>query len=465
MRRTAAVAAAVAITLVAGACSRSSGSRSRAAIEATASGLAPTSTGRACDEPLQATEVGVTPTTITIEVMADVGSPLAPGVFQGNIDAINAFAASINQHGGLACRQLVVRTWDSKLDPTESKNGQIDACQNALAMVGTNALFNPDVSPMTGCVDKGGKPTGLPDIAALSADVNEQCAPTTFNIEGIQQKCPFVPGPIEETEAIGPFKWFGQREPNLHGLFLVAGDLPSTVQAEVPQIAAIQEAGVVWDGTPKVSGADSQPSYTSRVALAKAKASTFIYDGSNDIAMVRMRKEADAQGGLPDVKVWACSITCYTRAFLAQGGADVEGTYLWLPFLPFEEASYNAEDQAYVNAVGLSKVDSFGANGWQAAIAFEDAVKAVVATGGPNAITRANLLAALRIITNFSANGWLGPKNLAGPGAVSPCFLIMEVQGGRFARVYPTKPGTMDCNAKDLVTLTVDPAAGAAKIG
>ena len=38
-------------------------------------------------EPLEATEVGVCDSEITIEVLADVGSPLAPGLFQGNIDA------------------------------------------------------------------------------------------------------------------------------------------------------------------------------------------------------------------------------------------------------------------------------------------------------------------------------------------------------------------------------------------
>jgi hypothetical protein len=133
-------------------------------------------------------------------------------------------------------------------------------------------------------------------------------------------------------------------------------------------------------------------------------------------------------------------------------------------FLPFEEGSYNAEDQAYVNAIGPSKADSFGANGWQAAVAFRTAVDSVVKQDGPNGLTRANLFQALRGITNFTANGWLGSKSLQGTDAISPCFLVMQVQGGKFVRVYPTKPGTMDCNPANLVTVTVDPVAGAAKI-
>ena len=77
---------------------------------------------------LEATDTGVTADTITVQVMADTGSPLAPGLFQGNVDALKGFAKYINANGGIGCRQLKVETWDSKLTPDESKNGQINAC-------------------------------------------------------------------------------------------------------------------------------------------------------------------------------------------------------------------------------------------------------------------------------------------------------------------------------------------------
>src|SRR5579871_1115346 len=455
-----------AVAVAAGACSRSSNSHpptTAGPASSAAQATTTTAANQCATAQLQATDVGVTPTTITIEVMADVGSALAPGLFQGNIDAINAFASYINAHGGLACRKVSVRTWDSKLDPTESKNGQIDACQNALAMVGTNALFNPDITTLNTCADKNGQATGLPDIAAVSADVNEQCGTTVFNIQGVPQKCPVAPGVKTYTEPVGYMKWQLSQDPGLHGLWLIAGDLPSTTQVELPQVAAFQQAGVVWDATPKVSGADTQPAYTPRVQLAKSKGSTFVYDGANDVAMVRMRKEAAAQG-LSSVKVWGCSIACYTKAFLAQGGADVEGTYISMPFLPFEEASYSPEDQNYVNAVTYAKADSFGAAGWQAAVAFEDAVNAIVKKDGPNGITRASLLAALRGLGTFDANKWLGAKTLQGDGSISPCFMVLQVRSGKFVRVYPTQPGTMDCNTSNLVQVSMDPAAVAATL-
>jgi len=460
------VPAIIAACLLAGACSRSSSSKAAAPTTAApTNSVAATSTTAAnkCNTTLQATDIGITPTTITVEVMADVGSALAPGLFQGNLDALNAFASYVNANGGLACRKLVVKTWDSKLDPTESKNGLIDACQSAFAMVGNNALFNPDMSPATGCVDKSGQATGLPDVVALANDINELCAPVTFDVQNVSEHCPIISGPRPEIVQVGAVKWYEQKfGAGLHGIYLVPGDLPTTVQSATYNIDAQAQGGITWDAELKVSGADPQPSYTPRVQIAKTKGSTYVYDGSNDVAMIRMRKEANAQG-LTTVKVWACSIACYTKAFVAQGGSDIEGTYLFMNFLPFEEASTNAADQAYVNALG-SKVDSFGANGWQAALAFQQAVNTVVTTSGPNGLTRAALLTALKGITNFSAGGWIGPKALQGPGSYSPCFLIMQVQAGKYVRVYPTQPGTMDCNASDLVTLNVDPVAEGAKI-
>ena len=119
--------------------------------------------------------------------MADVGASAAPGLFRSNHDALTAFADEVNANGGLACRRVEVRLWDTKLDADESLNGQIDACQNALALVGSNALFNPDMTPTTTCPDRAGDETGVPDIAALANDINQRCNETTYLIQGVSE--------------------------------------------------------------------------------------------------------------------------------------------------------------------------------------------------------------------------------------------------------------------------------------
>src|SRR5688572_7310506 len=116
MRRFRWLCAVLALVLVAGACGRSDDDDSTPATDApqtTADPNAPTTTAGGADPcegvTLEATEVGVSATEITVTVMADVGSPLAPGLFQGNVDALNAFADYINANGGIGCRDLVVK--------------------------------------------------------------------------------------------------------------------------------------------------------------------------------------------------------------------------------------------------------------------------------------------------------------------------------------------------------------------
>lgn len=409
-----------------------------------------------------ATEVGISADTITIEVMADTGSPLAPGLFQANVDAIEGFAEWINANGGIGCRDLVVRAWDSKLDPTEAKNGQLDACANAVAMVGGNSLYNPDVSAMDGCTDLAGAATGLPNMAALVQDTAEQCSPMTFSIQYRTEQCPITVGAARDfTWPIGPVQKLAELHGDLHGVYLVPGDLPTTRQSAIPNIAAQEAVGVTFDGKVLMSGRDEQTAYTPRVQYLK-EGSNYVYNGSNDSALVRFMKEAKAQGVDTDAVVWACSIACYTHNLLEQGGDAVNGAYMWMQFLPLEETAENAALAAYVDTVGAAEADTFGAQAWQAGIAFQQVVNQIVADDGPNAITRAAILAGLESLDAFTADGWAGQRSLRG---VSECYVLVQVRDGAFERAWPEEPGTLDCAPGNLIPVTVDPVAGAEALG
>ena len=453
----------LALGMIAVSCGRSDKSSNSNNASGTPTTAASGASDKCKSEPLKDTDVGVTATDITVTVMADVGSPLAPGLFQGNLDALNAFAKYWNANGGIGCRKLNVKTWDSKLSAEESKNGLIDSCKNSFAMVGNNALFNPDVSTLENCPDKAGAATGEPDVAALANDIHEMCGKTLYTVQGISYTCPQVTGVQQLTEFTGAANYYVNtlmKGTKLHGLFMVPGDLPTTVQSATGLVAAQTAAGIAFDDVLKVSGRDAQADYTPRVQAVKSHQSNFVYDGSNDRAMINMVKEAKAQG-VTGVKLWACSLACYTKAFAASGGADVEGVYAWMQFLPFEEASANKEASNYVNSVGADKVDSFGAQAWQAAALFKQAVDDVVSAQGPNALTRANVLKALANVKDFTDGGWIGKKD---PKGFSPCFVIIQLKGGKWTRVYPEKTGTFDCADSNITKVTLDPVAEAAKI-
>ena len=452
----------LALGLIVSACGRSDSENQQAQTEDDGGSGGNTDSTEASDAncdgvELEASEIGVTPE--TIEVMADVGSPLAPGLFQGNFDAIEGFAEYVNANGGIACRQLEVETWDSKLTPEESKNGLINACQNTLAMVGNNALFNPDVTPLTDCVDKAGQPVGLPDIAGLANDVNEQCAPTSYIIQAVAETCPVQQGERPLRAFVGQVDYYTQQTDDPHGIFMVPGDLPTTVQSATYQVTAQENAGITFDAVKKVSGRDEQAAFTPLVQTIKENGSTYVYNGSDDATMLKMRKEAAAQG-VDTVDVWACSIACYTQDFLDEPTA-AEGTYVWLQFVPFEESDQIDEAQHYLASV--PKFDSFGAQAWQAAVLFKQTIDQIVEEDGPNGITRERMIEILDNTDDFTANGWLGEvgKPLKG---MSSCFVIMQVENGEFVRRFPEEPGTLDCKEENIETVTLDPAAAAANI-
>jgi hypothetical protein len=413
-------------------------------------------------EALQATDIGVTADAVTIEVMADVGNALAPGLFQGNIDAVKAFAGWVNDHGGVACRQLVVKEWDSKLNPDEAKNGQIDACANALAMVGGNALFNPDVSTVEECKDKSGAATGLPDLPGTANDPAELCNETTYMAAPVSQRCPIVPGqPVHFTAGTGSARWFVDKFGAGRGMYMIPGDLPTTIQSAMYIIRSLEEGGSNYVFTPKVSGRTEQAGYTPLIQTMRQEHIDFVTDGLTDTAMIKLRREAKAQGYDSQVKVWTCIPSCYSKAFKA-AAADVDGTYVSLSNLPFEEKDTNEQLAAFVDSVGIDKADGFGALAWQSAALFKQAVDDVVEAKGPNGLTRASFMDALDHVRNFDAGGWAAKK--ATLRSASPCFVIVQLRDGEFHRVHPTKRGTLDCDDDNLVQFELDPAAEAAKL-
>jgi hypothetical protein len=335
----------------------------------------------------------------------------------------------------------------------EDHAGRLD--RTAFAMVGTTSLFVLDPTALANCKDKAGAATGVPDIAELASEVPHQCNPTTFPVNAVPGECPYKGGVRKSKQFTGTYQYFLKQNPGLHGIALLAGDLPSTLAGGAVGWLAAEKAGLKSDGAFKVSGSDTQAAYGRFVQTIKEKGSTYVGNGSNDVAMIKMRKEANAQGGTPTVKVWSCSAACYTPNFLEAGGKDVEGTYVALGFLPYEDAGSNASLDAYLAAIGgVKKATSWGAAAWAGADEFKLVADQIVAQDGPNALTRAKLIDGLKNLKGFDDNGFFAPRDQGQPPT---CFIMMQVQNGKFVRIKPTEKGQFDCNPDYLTPVAVDP--------
>jgi hypothetical protein len=404
------------------------------------------------DEKPTDSEIGVTADEIRIAVIADVDNSLAPGLFQGSVSGVEGWAKFMNKNGGLAGRKVVIDFIDSKLSADDARNAIIQACEEDFAIVGTSALFLTNVDDMVSCVDKAGKATGIPDIPVVTTEVVQQCSPVSFPVNPPQIDCATKDeDPQAFTGQAGRVNYFKKEvEKDLHGAFILSGDLPSPTRANLATATAVQEVGVKKDSQTSISARAPQSAYTPVVQAMRDNGSNYAESGSNFASTVSLRKEAKLQGLNPDDIVWSCTVQCYDKKFIEQGGADVEDQYVSLTFLPFEEAGSNKMVANYLKFTGKDKADGFGAQAWIAGVLLRDAVNAVVDKDGVNGVTRAAVLDQLNATSDFDADGMAVTTDVGGR-TPSSCYALVQVQNGKFKRVHPTKAGTFDCSKKNVV--------------
>jgi hypothetical protein len=426
-------------------------------------GLAPAAAGaQQPDQGSPDSEIGVTADTIRIAVIADVDNAVRPGVFRGVVNGVEAFGKYINgTKDKLAGRRVQVDFIDSKLSADEARNAVIRACQEDFAIVGTTALFLNNVQPMETCVDKAGQVAGLPDIPTLQTEVSHQCSPISFPVIASALDCATRDQkPQTYSARVGQVNYFERKNKDLHGVWVIPSDLRSTITSTTPVALGEQKAGIKADeDLIRKTGQATQSDYTPVAQAIKQHNSTYAESISDYRTSVFMRKESNVQG-VTSVKVWGCSLTCYDAKFLAEGGADVEGHYSSLFFVPFEEAKQNKSVNAFLKAVGgRSKADGFSAQAWTAGLFFRDVVNNVVKAHGNNGLTRANFLEEARKIHDFRADvggeGMLGPTDVGGKKP-NGCFVLLQVKGGKYVRVFPKEKGTLNCDSKNVTTVQID---------
>jgi ABC-type branched-subunit amino acid transport system substrate-binding protein len=403
----------------------------------------------------KADDVGITAKEIRVAVIADVDTPVQPGLFRASVDAMKAWATVVNKAGGIAGRKIVIDFIDSKLNPNETRNAIIKACADDFAMVGGEALFLNNVDDMVACKNAAGEAIGIPDMPGNALDNAQACSPVTYVLNGRGSYCATKNDhPQTYTALQGDYLYYLKKNKDLHGIWTIPADLQATKNAVLPTAQAGVDLGIEQDGKGfyEVFSRDPQSAMTPIVQAIKQNNSNFAYNGGNKMA--DLRKEAALQG-VTSVKVWACNQACYDNLLVEQGGADVNDTQIVLTTLPFySEYKQNPTLKKLVAAVGgISKVDFNAVSSWIGALLFQDAATKATANGGT--LSRQSLFDALKQETKFDAGGITGPVDYASRQAPR-CIVMTQIKNGKFVRTYPKKVGTFDCNKKNLVEMKLD---------
>ena len=142
----------------------------------------------------ESTDVGVTDDEIRIGVIADI-SGVVPGLFGAAPEAVEAYAAMVNDAGGINGRELVVEVFDTKTTDSGNAAAYEEACPKVFASVGSESAFD------TGGLDAQ-RECGFPDLAGFKTDPDVQALPNVF------------PRVDPDYTGVGAARWFAEEFPD-----------------------------------------------------------------------------------------------------------------------------------------------------------------------------------------------------------------------------------------------------------
>ena len=402
-----------------------------------------------------ATEIGVTDTTVTIAVIADVDNSLAPNAFKPIVDGAQAGVKYVNANGGVAGRTLKMDFIDSHLNPNDTRNAIIKACGQDFAMVGTATALFTGLDDLTGCKDQADQATGMPDIGSIVLGTPQACAPTSFPVIPSMIDCSTVgKNPQTYRTNQGVFKYLSkQHKGDLKGPFIKSSDSPDAARSTDSLANAAKNAGIDVTSMPSLSNSSPQSAFTPVVTQMKQDGDNWSDNGLTTPGAVLLRQEAALQGVDSGKVVWQCTSACYDEKQMAAAGDAMNGEYVDLGFLPFSEAKENKTLAGYLKYIGKDNASAFGVYGFEAVLAFQQA--ADTANKSSSGLTRASLLTALKGITSFNAGGMVATVNIGGK-VPSSCFMVVQWNNGAFKRVYPKTKGGFDCTTSNRYTYQTD---------
>jgi ABC-type branched-subunit amino acid transport system substrate-binding protein len=368
----------------------------------------------------KASDVGVTPTQITLGNVAVLSGPV-PGLFQGSPYAVDAYFNYINSQGGVYGRKLVLKSGDDGLTCNLDESVTKDLSTQVFAFVGSFTVLDSCGATVF---------EAAPEIP----DVSFSLTPASKKLSNL-----YSPQPNPPNFRTGSFLYMKQKFPT--AVTAVGSLYTNNVGATESfneQKSAMESVGYKVVYSRAYAATESQ--FTSDIIKMRSAGVQFLWlTDTDDATAARVLNEALQQNWHPQVIM---SDSQYDANFVKLADPKaIDGMWADEQF-----ALFQGEDQTSVPEVGLFQTwmqkthpgfppDLFATYSWAAAALFVQALKAA----GPNP-TRAGLYDALKNIHNFDDNGML-PVTDVGAKKPPTCYLIMQRQGAKWVRISPPDKG------------------------
>jgi len=396
-------------------------------------------------------EPGITADELRVGVIYDVGvDPVTDQISLSALQAVQAWAESVNADGGLALRTVVVEPIETRPLLEDHAEAIDRACNSDLfALVGSSARFDGlGVEQLESCL--------LPDYPA-----------NANSIDRIESAVTTLSNPI--TGNLWQAGWAANYAENQPEAAVAAAtlllDLPVSIADGERMIEAASAQGMEFVARPQISIDTDFAAVVEELDQAGTELVIWRADSGRLLELLQAFDDADV--ARPQID---CAQGCYSDVWISAAEQLGNEVSIWLPHVPLEESFDSPELNRYLFWLGLvhgvdHEPTSTGIMAWSAGLLFEAAVDIATGVGtpdyDPNNLTRSGVLAATETITEWDANGVHGLSNPA-DGTPSACYLAMTLSGGAWERSYPLRSGVLDCEPENLVELTLTAGAGAA---
>ncbi|WP_372736539.1 ABC transporter substrate-binding protein, partial [Nocardioides sp.] len=361
-------------------------------------------------------QTGITDKEILIGNASDISGPV-PGLFEASQDALKAYVAFFNATNDICGRKLRLVLYDSRTDAAADQQAYTKACTDVFATVGSTSAF-----------DSGGAPVaqkcGLPDIRGASVTNERNACTTCFGAQSTK--------PGENPNAVADFiiKNYGSASQHAAFFYINAG---AAAQNAPLMASSWTKRGMKF---PVLQGIDiSEFNYAPYVQQLKDKNIEVVFWQGAYQQSVKLRKAMEQQGYTP--KLYMRDPTDYNPDYVTTGGSAVEGTVIYMNFVPFEEAKSNQQMATYLGYLQQVKPGAtptfFGVFSWSAAQLFTERAKAL----GGN-LSRATLVDAVKKVHTWDNSRMHSPQH-PGTKHANECLRFIQLKAGKWVPIGGTK--------------------------
>jgi ABC-type branched-subunit amino acid transport system substrate-binding protein len=371
------------------------------------------------------TDVGLTPSAMTLGTVATLTGPVS-GLFEGAVQGIESFSNYLNtDNGGLCGRKVSINAADDGTNCSQNQNVTQSLIAKTFALVGSFSLYDG-----CGATIIRQHPT-VPDVH-LALDPAAETPPNHFDISA-----------GESGYATGMFHYYAQKYGSkVKHVGTIVENIPSAISNQENQVNAAESQG--WHFVMSIKESPTTSNFTQDFQKLCGQAHMQVFflltePAQNAATMMRNERQAGCHGVINVVPI------AYDQAFLTDYGSpvsDLNGIQGWQEYALF----FNKDEAANIPEVRLLQqwfqrsypgkpLNLYAMYSWADGRLFQEA-----AEHAGSSLSRSGMVAALRKIKNFSANGLISPRNPGQKPGVH-CYILWQLENGVFSRVDDPKTG------------------------